>query len=126
MVKVNVLLGLTLTGSALWLVTLNEDPFTASFEMRTAAEPSFVTVTLVLALCPTVTEPNVTDCVETLSVLVTVVLVEEELLTLEVQPFSMRPQITRHGSAIHSRHAHSLPTQKVGRNALLERAIVTI
>ena len=51
-VKVNELLGLMLAGSSLWLVAWNDEPLTVICDTRTGADPSFVTVMIVLALWP--------------------------------------------------------------------------
>jgi len=126
MVNVNVLLGLTLAGSPLWVVTLNDCPLTAIWETSTGADPSLVTVTLVLALWPIGTEPNVTDCVDAVSVPVTEALLDDELPIPDVQPLSMRPHNDRPSSSSFSRRALSLPTQKKGWNTLQKRAKVTI
>jgi hypothetical protein len=67
-VKVNVLLGLTLTGNWLWPVSENDDPLTLALEMVTGAEPWFITVMFVLAIWPIDTEPKVTVELDTTSV----------------------------------------------------------
>jgi hypothetical protein len=125
MVNVNVLLGLTLAGSALWLVTLNDCPLTVNCETSTAADPSLVTVMFVLALWPTGTEPNVTDWVEAVNVPVTAELLDVTLPTFDVQPLRSKPPITRLSSA-ESRCALSMPARKVGQGTLRKRAKVTI
>jgi hypothetical protein len=125
MVNVNVLLGLTLAGSWLWLVTLNDCPVTPIVETSTGAEPSFVTVIFVLALCPTVTEPNVTACVEAVSVPVTAALLDAMLPTFDVHPFRRMLHTTRPSKPVCSCCAFLL-ARKGGRSTLLRRARVTI
>lgn len=90
-VKLYVLPGLMLTGTALCPVTENDCPVTLICEITTGADPSLIAEMLVLAVWPTGTAPNVTDCDEAVSV--PVVPVESDVdfdETLAVQPLNIR------------------------------------
>jgi hypothetical protein len=86
-----VLPGLMLTGMPLCPVTENDCPETLACEITTAAEPSLIAEMLVLAVCPTGTAPNVTDCDDAVSV--PVVPVESDVdfdETLATQPLNIK------------------------------------
>jgi hypothetical protein len=93
MVNVNVLLGLTLTGSELCAVTEKAWPATFIDEIVTGAEPELVTVIVELADWPRGTEPNATDNDDGDSVpgAAVVVVCDEEFETLETQPVNISP-----------------------------------
>jgi hypothetical protein len=124
-VKVNVLLGLTLAGSALWLLTAN-GPLTLICEMRTGEDPSLVTVTLVLALCPTATDPNATVCVDATSDPGSLVFFEVTEAIGAVQPDRIRLEETSTTAASSNRPNLPIPARKGGLSTLQERTKVTI
>ena len=123
-VKVKVLLGLTLAGSALWLVTENDCPLTVICEITTGADPSLVTVMFVLALCPTLTDPNATVCVDAVNEPAAVVFDETDAIGA-VQPDRTKPQSS---SAMPTcgRADLSKPAQKGELNTLQRESNVTI
>lgn len=89
--KLYVLPGPILTGMPLCPVTENDCPETLACEITTGAEPSLIAEMLVLAVWPTGTAPNVTDCDEEASVPVVPVDSDEDFDdTLATQPLNIR------------------------------------
>jgi hypothetical protein len=85
-----------------------------------------VTVMFALAVCPTVTDPNVTDWVEAVSVPVKLEVLDETLARFDVQPLMARLHNTRPSKPLSSRRAFPCLAQKEGRKAFEKRAKVTI
>ena len=94
-------------------------------EITTGDDPSFVTVTVVLALCPTWTDPNATVCVDTVSSGGALVVFETDAIGA-VHPEKTTQQV-RSAKAPTCRRANlPEPAQKGGRNTLEKGSKVTM
>jgi hypothetical protein len=93
---------------------VNDCPLTVICDITTDDDPALVTETLVLALCPTGTDPNVIDCVDAVSNGFPLVVFDPTDETGAVQPERTTLQTSSTQKAAFSRSNLLGPAPKVG------------